>query len=96
VLIKYVLIWRNDANYAYYACAFNKQRRKNFHKSIDNCHAISDESNRLQAATFLFCTFGDKHRAFLGVFYVSQSVKMAGLCYVTPVTGYKAYTGKEE
>jgi hypothetical protein len=22
--------------------------------------------------------------------------KMAGLCYVTPVTGHKAYTGKEE
>jgi hypothetical protein len=22
--------------------------------------------------------------------------KMAGLCYVTPVTGYKAYTGKKE
>jgi hypothetical protein len=21
---------------------------------------------------------------------------MAGLCYVTPVTGHKAYTGKEE
>jgi hypothetical protein len=22
--------------------------------------------------------------------------KMEGLCYVTPITGHKAYTGKEE
>jgi hypothetical protein len=26
----------------------------------------------------------------------SSPQKMAGLCYVTPVTGHKAYIGKEE